>query len=74
MESKYGVQIMARTVRRRLAENNIHGRIACRKLNLSKKNIKKGLQFAKDHINKENDSLENLMYWEIMAYHIYNDQ
>ena len=49
-------------VRRRLAENNLHGRIASRKPNVSKKNIKKRLQFSNNHINKDSN------FWKIIVW------
>lgn len=52
MEEDYGVKISAQTVRRRLQENSLNGRIARRKPNVSKKNIKKRLQFANEHLSK----------------------
>lgn len=44
--------ISARTVRRRLQEAGLHGCIARKKPHVSTKNIKKRLQFAKEHLNK----------------------
>lgn len=62
MEEYHGVKISAQTVRRRLQENSLNGRIARRKPNVSKKNIKNRLQFAKKHL--QNDP----KFWDLIVW------
>ncbi|XP_075166377.1 uncharacterized protein LOC142238569 [Haematobia irritans] len=47
MEQKYNVIVSSRTVRRRLVESGLHGRIARRKPNVTKRNLIQRRQFAK---------------------------
>ena len=62
MEANYGVNVSSQTIRRRLQEKNLNGRIARKKPMVSTKNIKKRLHFAKDHIHKSN-SFWNTIVW-----------
>lgn len=62
MEDNYGVNISAQTVRRRLQENSLNGRIARRKPNVSKKNIKKRIAFAREHRKKP------LKFWNLIIW------
>lgn len=58
----HGVKISAQTVRRLLQDNSLNGRIARRKPNVSKKNFKRRLAFAKQHLHKASN-FWNLVVW-----------
>lgn len=62
METDFNVKISSQTVRRRLKENNLNGRIARRKPNVSKKNIKRRLGFAREHLHK------SLRFWNLIVW------
>lgn len=62
MEEAYNVVLSAQTIRRRLKEKNLNGRIARRKPNLSKKNISRRLKFAKNYFQKSS-RFWNLVVW-----------
>lgn len=51
IKNELNLPIHVRTVRRRLVENHLHGRIAKKVPLLSKINIKKRLAFAEDHVH-----------------------
>lgn len=51
IKSELGLNISARTVRRRLVQGNLHGRIARKVPLLNKRNITLRLKFAKDHLD-----------------------
>lgn len=62
MEKYHGVKISSQTVRRRLQENSLNGRIARRKPNVSKKNIRKRMAFAKEHLRKD------VNFWKLIVW------
>lgn len=62
MEENHDVKLSARTIRRRLQEKHLNGRIARRKPNLSKKNIARRMRFAKEHLYKS-PNFWNLVVW-----------
>lgn len=51
IKTELGLKISSRTIRRRLQDNNLHGRAARKVPLLSSKNIKQRLKFAKDHLD-----------------------
>lgn len=58
IKEEFGVVLSNRTIRRRLNDANLFGRISRKKPLLSKKNIKKRLHFAKTHKQKD------LSFWK----------
>lgn len=62
MQEEHGVNISARTVRRRLNENELRGCIAKCKPLVSKKNLRKRLNFAKEHIGKPQK------FWDLIVW------
>lgn len=62
METDYGVNVSSQTIRRRLQENNLHGRMARKKPLVSLKNTKKRLRFATDHLAK------GLNFWNLIVW------
>lgn len=71
METHYGVQISAQTVRRCL---NLNGRIARRKSNVSKKkNIKKRLQFAHEHWRKDSQFWKMIVWSDESKFNVFGN-
>jgi len=62
MVADYGVNVSTQTIRRRLNEFGLYGRIAKKKPLLSIKNVKKRLQFAREHIQK-GPNFWNMIVW-----------
>ena len=62
MVADYGVNVSAQTIRSRLNENGLYGRIAQKKPLLSIKNVKKRIQFATEHIQK-GPNFWNMIVW-----------
>lgn len=58
IQEELNVELSNRTVRRRLNEANLFGRISRKKPLLSKKNIKKRLDFGKTH------KVKDLSFWK----------
>uniref|UniRef100_A0A9J7WYS1 Transposase Tc1-like domain-containing protein n=1 Tax=Cyprinus carpio carpio TaxID=630221 RepID=A0A9J7WYS1_CYPCA len=57
------VSVHDSTIRKRLGENGIHGRVPRQKKPLlSKKNIAAHLQFAKDHVDKPEEYWRNVLW------------
>lgn len=62
MEQCHGVTKSAQTVRRRLQENSLNGRIARRKPNVSKRNIAKRLTLARHYQQKDSK------FWDLVGW------
>jgi len=62
MAADYGVNVSAQTIRRRQNEFGLYGRIAQKKPLLSIKNVKKRLQFAREHVQK-GPNFWNMIVW-----------
>lgn len=62
MDEYHNVKVSAQTIRRRLQENSLNGRIARRKPNVSKKNIARRLSFAKQHQQKD------AKFWDLVVW------
>ena len=57
-----GVVVDSSTIRKKLAENDLHGRKPRRKPLLSKKNVFARLEYAKEHLNKNQVFWENILW------------
>lgn len=66
-----GTEVTPRTVRNKLHEAGLKSRIARRKPLLSKVNINKRLQFAKQHINKPKEFWENVIFSDESKYNVW---
>ena len=55
------VSVHDSTIRRRLGNNGIHGRVPGQKPLLSRKNTKARLTFAKTHLDEPRDVCENIL-------------
>uniref|UniRef100_A0A9J8C228 Transposase Tc1-like domain-containing protein n=1 Tax=Cyprinus carpio carpio TaxID=630221 RepID=A0A9J8C228_CYPCA len=59
---KVKVSVHDSTIRKRLGNNGLHGRVPRRKPLLSKKNIKALLSFARKHLDDPQDFWENTLW------------
>lgn len=73
IEQNHGIQISAQTVRRRLQENKLNGRIARRKPNVSKRNIKKRLAFAKEHGQKSLEFWNSIVWSDESKFNVFGN-
>lgn len=62
IEQNHGVRVSAQTVRRRLQENSLNGRIGRSKPIVTKRNIKRRLAFAREHLQKDSK------FWELVVW------
>lgn len=61
VSSQYDIKLSTSTIKRRLCDAKLNGRIAKKKLHVSKQNIAKRLTFAKSHREKDDKCWRNVL-------------
>ena len=62
VSSQYNIKLSASTIKRRLCDAKLNGRIAKKKPHVSKRNIEKRLTFAKSHRDRDDKWWRNVLW------------